>query len=103
VCKSTDTGPDCEEALTWYTADSARFGCLARVRITNPANGKAVVAIVLDAGPACSSVEDNVMKEVLDASGRVDRELFGADQGYADKALVHVVEVDPSTPLGPVP
>ena len=38
-----------------------------------------------------------------DASGRVDRALFGADKGATDKALVHVVEVDPATPLGPAP
>jgi hypothetical protein len=29
--------------------------------------------------------------------------LFGGAQGASDMALVHVVEVDESTPLGPVP
>jgi hypothetical protein len=29
--------------------------------------------------------------------------LFGSDQGSTDRSLVHVVEVDSSTPLGPVP
>ncbi len=102
LCASGDTGKACEERVNWYTADAARFGCLARVRITNPANGKSVVAVALDFGPACS-VESSVSKAVLDASGRVDRALFGADQGASDRALVHVVEVDESTPLGPVP
>lgn len=102
LCDANDTGKQCEERVTWFTADAARFGCLARVRITNPANGKSVVAVALDSGPACS-VEARVSKAVLDASGRIDRALFGADQGATSKALVHVVEVDPTTPLGPSP
>ncbi len=102
LCLPTDTGPQCEQRVTWYTADGARFGCLARVRLTNPANGKSVIAVALDFGPACS-VENSVSFPVLDASGRVDRQLFGSDQGASDRSLVHVVEVDSSTPLGPVP
>lgn len=102
LCDAADTGPQCEERLTWFTADGARFGCLARLRITNPANGKSVVAVALDYGPACS-LERSVSFPILDASGRVDRYLFGSDQGAVDRALVHVVEVDTTTPLGPVP
>lgn len=102
LCDAADTGPQCEERLTWFTADGARFGCLARLRITNPANGKSVVAVALDYGPACS-LERSVSFPILDASGRVDRYLFGSDQGAVDRALVHVVEVDATTPLGPVP
>jgi hypothetical protein len=102
LCDAAGTGKDCEEKITWYTADAARFGCLARLRVTDPKSGKAVIALALDYGPACS-VESSVSKAVLDTSGRIDRYLFGADQGASDKTLVHVVEVDPSTPLGPVP
>jgi hypothetical protein len=101
VCKSSDTGPQCEEGTDWYVADSGRFGCVARLRVENPKNGKKVIVVVLDAGPACS-VEANVQKAVLDASGRVNDYLFGTQNGWSDKALVHVVEVDPSTPLGPI-
>jgi len=72
------------------------------LRITNPTNGKSVVGVVLDYGPGCS-VERSVSKAVLDTSGRIDRELFGSDQGASDRSLVHVIEVDPSTPLGPTP
>jgi hypothetical protein len=100
LCKNL-TGPQCEEQVDWFVADSGRFGCLARLRVENPKNGKKVIVLVLDAGPACS-VEANVSKAVLDASGRVDDYLFGAQLGYSDKALVHVVEVDSSTPLGPI-
>jgi hypothetical protein len=101
LCNSSDDGPSCEERITWYTADGARFGCLQRVRVTNTATGKSVIAVALDFGPACS-VEATVSKAVLDASGRVNLELFGGDQGVSDMSNVHVVEVDNSTPLGPI-
>ncbi len=102
LCDPSADGPTCEQSVNWYTADGARFGCLQRVLITNPANGLSVVAVALDFGPSCS-VESMVSKAVLDASGRVDQYLFGGDQGVSDMANVHVVEVDNSTPLGPVP
>lgn len=102
LCLPGDTGKACEERVNWFTADGARFGCLARLRITNPANGKSVVAVALDYGPACW-VEKNVNFPILDASGRVNRHLFGSDLGAVDRGLVHVVEVDKTTPLGPVP
>jgi len=101
LCLPGDTGKNCEERVTWFTADAARFGCLARLKVTNPANGKSVIAVALDFGPSCTSVEAKVKKEVLDASGRVDRFLFGSDQGVLDRSLVHVTEVAASTPLGP--
>jgi hypothetical protein len=103
LCMPGDTGKQCEERVTWYTADAARFGCLARLKVTNPANGKLVIAVALDFGPSCSAVEAKVKKAVLDASGRVDRQLFGSDQGVLDRSLVHVTEVPASTPLGPTP
>ena len=102
LCDANGTGKDCEEKITWYTADAARFGCLARLRVTDPKSGKSVIALALDYGPSCT-VENGVSKAVLDTSGRIDRYLFGADQGATDKTLVHVVEVDASYPLGPVP
>jgi hypothetical protein len=102
VCAPGATGPQCEESVNWYTADGARFGCLQRLKITNPKNGKAVIAVALDYGPGCS-VEATVGQYALDASGRVNQYLFGSAQGISDKSLVHVVEVDNSTPLGPVP
>jgi hypothetical protein len=102
VCQSAWTGKQCEEKVNYYTANNGRFPCLQRVRISNPKNGKRVVAVVLDGGPACW-VEQKVSKALLDASTPVALHLFGAAQGWSDKALVHVVEVDNSTPLGPVP
>ena len=100
LCKAM-SGPQCEQSVNWFAADSGRFGCLARLRVENPKNGKKVVVVALDAGPACF-VENAVKKAVFDASGRVNEYLFGTQNGYSDHALVHVVEVDPSTPLGPL-
>lgn len=102
VCHSGESGPDCEERVNWFVAAAGRFGCLARLRITDPATGAAVVGVVLDYGPGCS-IEEEVAKPILDCSSRINYELFGSVKGNTDRALVHAVEVDPSTPLGPVP
>lgn len=100
LCSASQTGKQCEEKLTWFTADAGRFGCGTRVKITNPANGKAAVAVAIDYGPACW-VERDVKTPIVDASGRVNRYLFGEDKGAVDKAGVRVEVVPSSTPLGP--
>lgn len=102
LCAAGSTGPECEESVNWYTADGARFGCLQRLRVTNPLTGKALIAVALDFGPGCTG-ENNVQHAVLDSSGPVNDYLFGSGQGASQESLVHVVEVDDSTPLGPVP
>ncbi len=101
LCPAGSTGPQCEEHVNWFTADGARFGCLARLKVTNPANGKAVVAVALDYGPGCPG-ENSVSHAVLDSSGRIDDYLFGGPEGASDKALVHAVQVADTTPLGPI-
>jgi hypothetical protein len=93
------SGPECEESVNWYAADGARFGCMARLKVTNQANGKAVVVVALDYGPACS-VEDTVHHAAIDLSYPADAYLFGGATGISDKALVHVDVVSDSTPLG---
>ena len=93
------SGPECERETNWYVADAGRFGCLTRLKITSLKNGKSAVVVVLDAGPACF-VEKKVSAGVLDMSSRVTEYLFGGQVGTADKAMVHVVEVPSSTPLG---
>lgn len=95
------SGPSCEKKLSWFAADAGRFGCLARLRVTNPKNGKSVVVVSIDLGPSCS-IEKSVSHAVLDLSYPANEYLFGGPMGAVDKAKVHVVEVDPSTPLGPV-
>jgi hypothetical protein len=94
------SGPACEYAVTWYVADAARLGCMSRVQVTNPANGKSAVMLVLDYGPACR-VEDNVSHAVLDMSYRGIMYLFGEEHGAVDRAKVTVTPVPSSTPLGP--
>lgn len=96
------TGPECENHLNWYVADGARFGCLARLKVTDVRTGRAVIAVALDYGPGCS-IERRVSKAVLDTSGRVSQYLFGGEVGATERRLVHVVQVDDATPLGPVP
>ncbi len=97
---SSTSGPACEETLDYYIADDDRFGCLSRVRVSNPNTGVAVIAIVIDGGPQCS-LEQSVDMEVLNASGPVNNYLFGGYAGAEDHTVVHVVQVDSSTPLGP--
>lgn len=86
---------------TWYyLADSWRFGCGTRVRITNPANGKSVIAQVADVGPNIC-VEQAAGRPVIDASPLVTHYLFGRSKGWSDRALVRAEVVDRTTPLGP--
>lgn len=57
LCASGLTGPECEASLEWFAADADRYGCGARIRVTNCANKKQVVLVTLDRGPNCKSVE----------------------------------------------
>jgi hypothetical protein len=103
LCASGWSGKTCEQQVKWYVADSGRFGCLQRLRVTNPANGKKVVVVALDAGPACW-VEAKVSKAILDMSPPTAIYLFGTSAISAtERELVHVVEVSSSTSLGPEP
>lgn len=95
------SGKVCEETVKWYAADAARFGCLARLKLTNPKNNKSVVVVALDYGPSCT-IEKTVSKHVMDLSNPTENYLFGGPTSASEKALVHVVEVDASTPLGPI-
>jgi hypothetical protein len=95
------TGPTCEATVRWFAADAGRFGCLARLRVSNPENGKSLVVVALDHGPSCA-IEKRVSHAAIDLSYPANDYLFGSEQGISDKAKVHVVEVDPGAPLGPV-
>lgn len=90
------------DGLWYYLADSWRFGCGARVRITNPQNGASVVAQVIDVGPACW-VEERAGGPIIDASPLVARHLFGHPMvGWSDRKIVRAEPVAGDTPLGPV-
>jgi hypothetical protein len=94
------SGPECERQIGWYTADAHRLGCMSRVKVTNPVNGKAAVLMVLDAGPACW-VEDKVDHWVLDMSYPASLYLFNEPKSATEKAEVIVEAVPGDTPLGP--
>ena len=95
------SGPQCERHINWYAADRDRFGCGARIRVTNPDNGKSAIVEVIDGGPSCT-VEQNAHTGVVDLSNAVAHYLFGGEVGWSDMQKIHVVEVAPSTPLGPL-
>ena len=94
------SGPDCERSLQWYTAGADRFGCGARVKVTNPKNGKSAVLAVIDRGPACW-VENKVDHWVLDMSYPASYHLFNEPKAATEKGEVIVEQVSDSTPLGP--
>ncbi len=100
LCAAGSSGKSCEQSVNYYIADAGRFGCLTRVRVRNPANGKSVIAVTLDYGPACW-VEQEVSHGLVDASAPVNRWLFGSDMGVSDRAPITIEIVDGSTPLGP--
>jgi hypothetical protein len=100
VCSSGQSNADCQRAVNWYSVGGASYGCGARLQVTNPANGKSVVVMVLDNGPSCT-VENDANFWVLDVSYPTIQYLFGSEEGWGDHALVNAVVVGSSTPLGP--
>ncbi len=100
VCPAGQSNADCQRAVNWYAVGGASYGCGARLNVTNPANGKSVVVMVLDNGPSCT-VENDANFWVLDVSYPTIMYLFGSEEGWADHALINAVPVGASTPLGP--
>lgn len=103
LCASGLSGPECEATLQWFAANSDRYGCGSRIRVTNCLNGKAVVLVTLDRGPNCNTVEKAYGAPVVDMSHPAMIYLFdGKVYGGSDKKRVIVEKVDITTPLGPV-
>lgn len=83
-----------------YIADSWRFGCGARVKLTNPRNGRWCVAQVADVGPNIC-VERAAGRPIIDASPVVTRELYGrTGVGWSDRVPIVAERVAAGTPLG---
>jgi hypothetical protein len=83
-----------------YIADAWRFGCGARVKVTNPRTGRWCVTQVADIGPNIC-VERAAGKPVIDASPAITRELFGAGAvGWSQRMLVLAEAVAAGTALG---
>jgi len=100
ICSSGQSNASCQRAVNWYAVGGSSYGCGARLEVTNPANGKSVVVMVLDNGPSCT-VENDANFWVLDVSYPTIMYLFGSEEGYSDHALIQVAVVGASTPLGP--
>jgi hypothetical protein len=100
LCGSGLSWDDCEREIRWYTADADRFGCGAKLKVKNPANGKTVIVAAIDRGPNCR-IEKTVKHAVLDLSMEASIFLFGGQRGVGDRAAVVVETVSASTPLGP--
>ena len=100
VCSSGESKASCQRAVNWYAVGGASYGCGARLQVTNPANGKSVVVMVLDNGPSCT-VENNANFWVLDVSYPTIMFLFGSEEGWGDHALIQASVVPTSTRLGP--
>jgi hypothetical protein len=101
VCSSGQSKAECQRTVNWYSVGGKSYGCGTRLQVSNPANGKSVVVMVLDDGPSCT-VENNANFWVLDVSYPTIMYLFGSEEGWGDHARVDAVVVDQSTPLGPV-
>jgi hypothetical protein len=102
LCSSTATGPECEATLQWFAADADRYGCGARIRVTNCVNRRSVILVTLDRGPNCRTVEQAYAAPTLDMSHQAMVHLFeGATYGVSDKKRVLVEAVADTTPLGP--
>ncbi len=95
------SGPDCERSVNWYSADADRFGCGARILVTNKKTGKSAVVAVIDRGPACW-VESKVDHWGLDLSYPAIQYLFGGQMAITEKGEVIAQQVPTNTPLGPV-
>jgi len=94
------SGAACERSVGWYSADADRYGCMTRLRVTNPDNGRAAVVVVLDRGPSCS-IERRVDFWALDLSYPASYYLFGEPKSVTERGDVIVEEVPMDTPLGP--
>ena len=95
------SGPACERETQWYSADADRYGCMTRLKVTNPDNDKAVVVVVLDRGPSCT-IERRVRHWVADLSYPTTEYLFGGPTSATERADVTIEIVPMDTPLGPV-
>jgi hypothetical protein len=100
ICSSSESNASCQRAVNWYAVGGSSYGCGARLEVTNPANGKSVVVMVLDNGPSCT-VENDADFWVLDVSYPTIMYLFGSEEGWSDHARIQASVVSSSTPLGP--
>ena len=100
-CSGVSSGPECEYMLNWYIANTDRFGCGTKLRVTAPENGKQAIVVAIDRGPNCR-IEQRVNYWVLDMSTAVSMYLFGEQTSATERREVIVEVVPDSFTLGPV-
>lgn len=88
-------GPSYQSSLKYFSANCQMFGCDTRLQITNPKNGKAVVVVTADAGPARDAPASQGGHALIDLS-------YLALKAIGDPDIVKVeVLKDKNTPIGP--
>ncbi len=81
-----------EESLAYFSANKNEYGCNARLKVTNPRTGQAVVVKPTDAGPGCQVQHKGVKFDVS----------YVAQQAIGNPNVVKVERVADNTPIGPV-
>jgi len=92
--QQTACGVPCS-ALTYFSADSQRFGCGQNLTICLPGSSTCVGVQVIDAGPNIR-VEQNANSPVIDASSQVCQDLFSQSScGWSDGEQVSAIMANP--------
>lgn len=86
------SGQACEEKVQWFAANADQYGCNAKLKVTDPTTGRAVIVRVIDKGPSC---------QVQSGRGKLDLSQ-AAYIAINAGSLAQVEKVDATIPLGPV-
>jgi len=100
-CDSTTAcGPVCSD-LTYFSADSQRFGCGANLTVCSVNSGTCVGGvIVIDSGPNVS-VENEAQMPIIDGSAQICQDLFNSGScGWSDSNSITAVLAISPTPVG---
>eukprot|EP01125_Pyxidicula_operculata_P011291 TRINITY_DN3697_c0_g1_i1.p1 TRINITY_DN3697_c0_g1~~TRINITY_DN3697_c0_g1_i1.p1 ORF type:complete len:182 (-),score=29.37 TRINITY_DN3697_c0_g1_i1:16-519(-) len=100
--ESTACGIGCSE-VTYFAADSQRFGCRKNLTICSESDRtNCVKVLIIDAGPNIS-VEREADRAIIDASSAVCQQLFGDSScGWSDyRSIVATLSLEDDRPYGP--
>ena len=88
----TSSGRAYEDSLEYFSANKNQYGCNARLKVTNPITGQAVVVKPTDAGPGCQVQTQGVKFDMS----------WVAQKAIGNPHIVKVEKVADTTPIGPV-
>jgi len=98
--QETACGPSCS-SLTYFSADSQRFGCGNSLTICIPNTTNCVGVKVIDSGPNVQ-VENTAGSPIIDASAQVCQDLFNSNEcGYSDGNVIQAFVSTFPIPIGP--